>query len=205
MSKYYYHGVVNKKNNNDCEYSIDHLIPILLSEGIKSKRLLGIKENYGFNGLDYVCVCKKHKPLNKETKNYNAFSMYIDWKFSLIISDEIDAIKTEYLSEDYYLSKKIRDSHTKYSDLFDEYQVKDIIPISKIIGITIPFEIVYIYIKHKDKKFLKKVKTLIELAKTLNLDIVDSSSYFFPYDYEFRKNIPIDNNIFVKNKLKKLI
>ena len=39
----------------------------------------------------------------------------------------------------------------------------------------------------------------------MNLDIVDSSSYFFPYDYEFRKNIPIDNNIFVKNKLKKLI
>lgn len=52
MSKYYFHGVKQLLNF----YAVEQ---ILISGGIKSKNLQHRSYKIGFNGNDYVSVCKK--------------------------------------------------------------------------------------------------------------------------------------------------
>lgn len=57
-----------------------------------------------------------------------------------MIFNDISAIKTKYVSGHYDFFRMISkiDSKRRYSCYKDEYQVRDMIPISKIVGIKIP-------------------------------------------------------------------
>ena len=70
MSKFYYHGVGNIIICSDIR---DKMINIINSGGLKSKRLLGFNSSMGFNGADYISVCKKEDIKLYSKYQLNAF------------------------------------------------------------------------------------------------------------------------------------
>ena len=193
MSKYYYYG---------CR--TDDMIEIIKTGEIKSQRKLGLTYGRGFNRLDYISVCnkcsdKEYEKYKKRLKYYvDAYSMFIEDRFCFIISDEITAIKTEYLEHysfsRYQLNKYI-DEHpeTRYSDMIDEYQVKDSIPLKYIIGIGIPFNALL------EGYIIDDLKVIMEITKSLNLDIINTNEVNFIEEYENKKRV-LD-----KEKVKELL
>ena len=176
MSSYFYHGTTD----------LDSLISILQTKEIKCRRLLneqhiniGIRDylpNPGYNGLDFISVCK---PCMDSFKSYSAFKLFIVNSFSVIIEGEIDAVKTTYCSDIKTIyDKYLEDNNYRYSDLKDEWQIKTSVPFDKIVGIAIPFKRIYNNIYDP-----RKVKQLIELAQSNNLIIIDSNDNYFNIDY----------------------
>ena len=180
MSKYYYHGVDSVKT----------AIDILRSGGIKSKRLLGQTEITGFSRLDYISLCNKESDEFYRSVDWdNAYEWYIQFEIFFIISDDIPAFFPEFLDDGTIIAPHIvpfLETHPgQYTNLCDEWQVKDFIPLSKIIGIGIPFPDIYEY--HPDAEEYEGIETLLELAKSLNLDIIDSFSEDCVDHYEEQK------------------
>lgn len=195
VSKYFYHGT-----------DLDNLISILQTKEIKCRRLIkeqNIKTSrklynttYGYNGLDYISICK---PNIYSCKCNSAFKIFIKDGFCAIIDDDVDAIKVidckndeekEKYSEEYKnFLLDVNNSNIRFSDLKDEWQVKTCISIDKIVGIAIPFKRInnqYVYDP-------RKVKKLIELALENNLLIIDSSDDYFNTDSD--KNIIMDDEV----------
>lgn len=193
MSKYYYHGIMPKK---DPLTKLFTMIEIIKSGGLKSKRKLKIVNLYiGYNGNDYISLCNKedNSMYDLFSDNINAYEDYIYSNFCFIISDEIDAIKTntfsrheQYVSYMDFLS--IAQGDVRYSDMFDEWQVKDEIKLDKIIGIGLPFNLVHSY-KVSDQEFKKNIEILYSLANYYNFDIVNTDNFNFVEYYENQKNV----------------
>ena len=98
MSKYYYHGIKPYVEHIE---SIKWLIKIIESDGIKSRRLTNQIPLYtGFNGADYISVCSKEEFNEYMKYPNNCFFKYIHSNYCFIISDEINAIKTNYFDLD---------------------------------------------------------------------------------------------------------
>jgi len=195
VSKYFYHGT-----------DLDNLISILQTKEIKCRRLIreqNIKTSrklydttYGYNGLEYISICK---PNIYSCKCNSAFKIFIKDSFCAIIDDDVDAIKVvdckneeekEKYADDYKMFlQDVNKSNIRFSDLKDEWQVKTCIPIDKIVGIAIPFKRInnqYVYDP-------RKIKKLIELALENNLLIMDSSDDYFNTDCD--ENVLEDNDI----------
>ncbi len=178
-SRYYYHGLGKIRD------SLYYLLSILTTGGIKSKRLLGYESFYGYNGADYVSVCKKYPKGEYRQNRMNAFYSYVMDSFCLILSDSIPAFK---LSPDYIrpnIFDKVIDR--RVSDMFDEWQVKDQIPLSSIIGIGIPLKKLKNFMGRLVKEDFETLRKIVLLAKELGLDIVDSSHPKFVEKYEASK------------------
>ena len=185
MSKYFYHGT-----------DLDNLISILLTKEIKCRRILSEQNiktsirlhpsNPGYNGKEYISVCMP----NIDSFSINsAYKLFIKNSFCAIIDGNIDATKTldsssqvvrnMYHSEYEQFKLNNEDSEYRFSDLKDEWQVRYSIPLNKIVGIAIPFKRINNNIYNP-----KKVKLLINLAKSNNLIILDSSDKIFDEDYD---------------------
>ena len=180
MSKYFYHGMMPKKEPID---KIITMINIIESGGIKSKRKLKINNLYvGYNGSDYISLCNK-----EDNSMYNFFYDNMN-----SYEDEINAIKTlNFDSKGKYVSYmqfySLAQGDIRYSDMFDEWQVKDEINMDKIIGIGLPFNLVFSY-KNSDQKFKKYIELLYSLVHEYNLDIVNTEDFNFVEKYEQEKN-----------------
>ncbi len=175
MSKYYYHGF------DDIQTGIE----ILKSGGIKSRRLLGKENVVGFNRLDYISLCDKGEQDIYEDDPDCAYLWYIQDQFCFIISDTISVIHPSYVPEDIIYGPFIKpflDSHSEkqYTNLFDEVQVRDEIPLSKIIGIGIPFA-------DYEQGLPPEIEEFILLSRVLGFDVVDTSDEDFVEKYESRK------------------
>lgn len=179
MSKFYYHGV-------------DDLLTILkiIDCGyIKSKRLLGYGKENDFNGLDYISLCNKGEDYMYEENKLNSYENYIKNSFCFIISDKINAIKCNYI--DIYNCDESQingNSDERYSDMFDEWQIKDKISLNDIIGIGLPLNYL-----NKMKNYYSSLDYQLEriylLASMLNLDIVNTDEENFIEKYESKKAI----------------
>lgn len=142
MERIFYHGIFP---NIPC-IAITKMIEIIQSGAIKSRRLQGVTSEFGFNGDDYISICSKED--EKEYSKYpiNAYDRYISNSFCFIISDDIPAIKVRYIEvyNDFdfetILERMIEKPEQRYSDMFDEWQVKDEINLNHIIGIGIPID-----------------------------------------------------------------
>lgn len=190
MSRYFYHGL-------GLPYffpsNITTVLEVFKTGGIKSKRLLGRKKKFGYNGLDYVSVCKKYSKEEYDCAyGSTGFYKYVQDCFCFIISDEIPAIKTETLPKCYWyfmdiVEKMKENPNVRYSDMFDEWQVKDQISISSIIGVGIPLK----WLEDVDWRLcrdaLQELKIIISTVQQLGLDIVDSSRENFVEEYESEK------------------
>lgn len=186
-STYFYHGIGEKEN------FIDNFLRVLVTESIKSKRLLN-RPSGGCNGLDYVSICKKYPEhfyqdevwyTFYKKEELSGFYGYVFNHFCFIISDSVSAIKvgiSDELTND--LDKPL---DLKSSDMFDEWQVKDQIPLSKVIGVGIPLKWLE---ENKDiisSVDYQKISKAVLLARDLGLDIVDSSNPSFVEEYERQK------------------
>ena len=126
-------------NRNWFYYQIhfETLPNILKDNAILSKRLQGdntITSN-AWNGLDYISLSKKDK-------NYiwkSSYRRFISPSYAFIFNG-IEAIETEYVEDDYEYYRLISNlsSNKRYSIYEDEYQIKNIIGLDKVIGIKIP-------------------------------------------------------------------
>lgn len=199
MSKYYYHGIKPYVEHIE---SIKWLIKIIESDGIKSRRLTNQIPLYtGFNGADYISVCSKEEFNEYMKYPNNCFFKYIHSNYCFIISDEINAIKTNYFDLDnrFLDSFTISSGEKRYSDMFDEWQVKDEISINKIIGIGLPIDGIFKY--GIDDEYKKQLIKLILLVREMGLDLVDTGSLYFIEEYEEEKNNKEYNNEKVYTKI----
>lgn len=182
MSKFFYHGT----------RTINAMIKIFACNRIKSQRLLGYSKGTGYNGLDYISLCKKENKKDYIRGRLSAFYNYINGNCCFIISDEINAIKTEYMECDHMTCEELQifleeHSDTRYSDMFDEWQVKDSIPLKYVIGIGLPIEKILENIEYDDSGFfLYTLKTLLKIVKELNLDVIDTCEEDFIENYELK-------------------
>lgn len=180
MSKYYYHGV-----KGSC-FGVENALKILKTGGIKCKRLLHM-ECCGYNGLDYVSICKKEQEKKYITNTVNGFYGFVQNSFCFIISDSIEAIKTEMPNSS--LDYDEEPVFKRYSDMFDEWQVREQIPLSAIVGIGIPvIELETLFELYPSSlKELQDLKEILSLSEKMGLDIIDSSEFHFVEVYESQK------------------
>lgn len=114
---------------------------IILSGGLYSKRKLGKKENKNLssNGRDFISLSKRIAIKEGTHISDYSYPYYIDWHFGYVI-EGVDAIKTRYIKSYHPLHDILKNLpiNRRYSTFLDEYQVRDEIPLEKIIGIKIP-------------------------------------------------------------------
>ncbi len=182
MSRYYYHGIKHGS-------VLDKTLDIFQSGKIKC---IPTVNKRGFNGNDFVSVCKKEIEEEYFRHSNNGFYNYVQNGICFIISDEIAAIKPEIIENADkwnrfeligYMNSK---PGMRFSDMFDEWQVKSHIPLSAILAIGIPIKYLEELMDEKEEGF-QKVRKIISLALELGLDIVDSSVSNFVEEYENQK------------------
>lgn len=184
MKRIFYHGIfyndISKLFNSVELEIIETMIKIIKTGGLKSRRRQGKTSAYGFNGDDYISICSKEDELEYSKYPTSAFYTYVNNNFCFIISDDIDAIKVRYNEVNRYIDFMViselmrKFPNQRFSDMFDEWQVKDEISLSHIIGIGIPFcRVSNIDKTGEDVK--KKFAQLINLANKIGLDIIDTS------------------------------
>ncbi len=182
MSKYYYHGIQGNY------FGMKKALKILTTGGIKCKRLLNQENFVGYNGLDYVSICKKEREVEYFHSKTNGFYSFVQCNFCFIISDTIDAVKTEM--PDFLMTQEALKEYesTRFSDMFDEWQVREEIPLKFIVGIGIPLsELRILFEMQPTLGELQELKEILRISEALGIDIVDSSELHFVESYESQK------------------
>ena len=147
MDNVYLHAIYAYCQRYNSEETKRKLKYILKSGAILSLRLQMIYDTYGFNGLDYISLCdyEKRNECHPELPNYTAFNSYIRESLSLMfLADSIEVVKPQVVEKNkngnHPKMKELGLAKERYSDFYDEVQVKDRIPISLISGITFPIK-----------------------------------------------------------------
>ena len=150
MNNIYLHAIYAYYNRYCHEETIKKLEYILKSDAILSRRLQMNNDPYGFNGIDYISLCdyEKRNLHHEGMPDYTAYYSYIRESLSLMFpKDKIKVIKPQMV--DFIgLSKSGLErmlelglsKEKRYSDLYDEVQVKDIVPLTSLNGITMPLD-----------------------------------------------------------------
>lgn len=150
MDNIYLHAIYAFYKRYRHEDTIKKLKYILESDAILSRRLQMNNDPYGFNGIDYISLCdyEKRNLHHKGMPDYTAYYSYIRESLSLMFpKDKIEVIKPKMV--DFIgLSKSGLDrmlelglsKEQRYSDLYDEVQVKDIVPLTSLNGVTMPLD-----------------------------------------------------------------
>lgn len=190
----YYHGVVNGLVDKK-------ILSILDKREISSTRRMGISKKIGFNEDDFISICSNMGDEVYSTGVNNAFNKYIVNHFCFVIDDSIKAEKPEYIPDASKMNAldlfnlKRNNPDKRFSDIIDEYQVRDCISFDDIVAIGIPYGL-----KPKDEsivlsnfcfltvdEFMELVKRVEEVAIELGIPVVDSSSLDFKTMFENRK------------------
>ena len=199
MSRYFYHGI-----------AIPDMLQVLQTGGLKCKRLLG-QEEHGFNGLDYISVCKKYAEEDyQNTDMNNAFYSCVQGNFCFIVSERVDAIKTHSSGQIKwydYSDSLLTDKRNRISDMFDEWQAYQEIPLSMIIGVGIPSNYVDAMLKKSSStgRFIMELKEIVAVVTALGLDIVDTNVLGFVEEYEKYKENSSSKVYQISKKLEEVI
>ena len=113
----------------------------ILDDGaILSMRRRGYRKNDSFcwNGLDYISVAKRSTDFNISCY-YSSYKSIISGQYAFVL-ENIDVSSTHFKKGNYDFWRTISRCFPsrRYSCYKDEYQVKDSIPIDKVVGIKIP-------------------------------------------------------------------
>lgn len=190
----YMHGIGNSSNiDSNLDYNPkgqrSSFYSILDSGELKSRRKLGSKTSYGFNGLDYISLCdysKKDIYNTGSNKKYNAYSTYISGSISIcfdkdkiedkIIVPTIVDVCTNNLSGFAYMQKLGLSNDERYSDYPDEVQVKDSLSLDNMCQITFPtHSFLDFYFYHSKstriKKLIAEIYELQSIISYLGYDV----------------------------------
>lgn len=138
--KIYLHGIYSLSDYYDSKTTLKILKKILQSDALLSARLQNKKYHpILFNGLDYISLCDFER---KDISRINSFDNYIRYSLSLIFpKDKLKVIEPEIVDvvSDYETIYAYGISKNKrYTDLSDEVQIKDKVPLDLMTGITLP-------------------------------------------------------------------
>ena len=167
----------------DYENGIKNLRNIVKDGAILSLRNQGKEDWLGFAGLDYISLCDYEKRFMYPIKRpcYNAYYSFIRRGISFAFDkSNIDAIKPIYFDvnlkshDGFDLMKRMGCCNIRYSDFFDEVQVKDIIKLDYLSYITFPTRAFFCY----DESFSRKNK-----YKSLENKINEIKSILYNYNY----------------------
>lgn len=188
METVFYHGIKEYYSPNE---AILRMLEIIDSGGIKSRRLQGKTSPFGFNGDDYISICERKS--NGEYLKYsnNAFFKFIQFGFCFIISNDVSAIPIKYLDCSIFPSFGEASEYMRcypnirFSDMFDEWQVKDEIPLTHIVGIGLSGHKILNYIKYgqEQEAFKNNLSKLDTIAKSLNWYIVNTDTLYMKDNY----------------------
>lgn len=187
----YYHGIVNGLVS-------DKVINILENGELSSATRMGESKRIGFNENDYISVCVNLGDDVYENYPNNAFNKYIVNHFCFVIDGSVDAIKTEFIPDAKEMSgfdlNNLRrfNPDKRFSDIVDEYQIRDYVPLDKVIAIGIPYGLEEVdgLIKLSNFCFLTRdefetfIKQVEEMASDNGLEVVDSTSKEFSNMFE---------------------
>lgn len=151
------------------------LCKILKCRALLSSKLQRTMSNEGFNGVDYVSLCDytRRYVMAKAKNNFNAYNTYVRYSVSLVFPqgkfEVIDPviIKAPFLmtAKDYVKMKELGLSKSKrFSDMPDEVQVKDRVPLEYMSGLTYPVHMV----RENDESSIKKISRIMEDLDMLN-------------------------------------
>lgn len=192
----YYHGVVNGLVDKK-------VLDILKKREISSAARMGVNKRIGFNGNDYVSICSNMGEEVYSTGVNNAFNKYIVNNFCFVIDDDIEVQKPEYIPDASKMGAlelfnlRRNNPDKRFSDIIDEFQVRDCIPFDKVVAIGIPYNL-----KVQDgviklsnfclltvSEFLDLVGKVEKEGSELGIPVVDSSSKEFITMFEEEKKI----------------
>lgn len=202
MSKYFYHGTdigsfmkILDTGEIKCRKLIDR-------EGISITRTLDTTFGVGWNGNEYISLCR----FNEDSYQVDsAYQVFVRNSYCFIISDKIGAIKPLDIKSD-EIRKQYSDEITtfiinrdnegiRFTDMKDEWQVKMRIPLQYIEGIGIPVKRLEYY-----PELYYSIQRAIALAEIYNLDVVDTSDFNFIEKYETSPSTGYE-----KQKLKNMV
>lgn len=180
---YYYHGVVNGLVN-------DKVVKIFESGEIASAARLGGSKRIGFNENDFISVCVNLGDEVYDKHSNNAFRKYILNHFCFVIDENVVAEKTEYIPDAEKMSAfllhnlKMSNPDKRFSDIIDEYQIRDYVPLEKVVAFGIPYNLEekdgfiklsnFCYLTREE--FDSFVRMVEGMARDINLKVLDSSS-----------------------------
>jgi hypothetical protein len=164
------------------------LYEVLDSKYLLSRRLLGLSDSYGFNGMDYISLCDYEKRKEYSDKS-SAYNSYIVNSVSLCFDKDkveekiikptlIDKVPLDAKGLDLMKTYGLNEGE-RFSDLPDEVQVKDKISLSSLCGITFPTHLfLNYYFFRSDKKRVKKLlDEICELQSIISYLGYDVSIY----------------------------
>lgn len=166
----------------------------ILSRSIMNDKQIELSshEYIGYNGYDYISVCKKYY----SNEISDCYEEYIRNNIGLIIVNPINITETKLINSNdgvtknfnnYY--KQFYDEQVRYSDLTGEFQVYQKIPLKNIIAITYPLTILIndienSYMSEKERiihyrNIIMEYYNLVKLLKKydINKPIIDLENW----------------------------
>lgn len=164
-----YMHAINSVRYYDALHTKKLLCKILKSNALLSLRNQGKPSTGGFAGRDFVSLCDYNKKdlSHPDRKGYNSYNHFIKNGISLIVSTEglevIEPTIVDICTNDmkgYKRMEKLGNSTTeRYSDMPDEVQVMDIVPLDNLLGLTIPC---HLFSENDHKNFDRIINSIIE-------------------------------------------
>lgn len=177
MENIYLHGIYSFYHQYNSKETLKTLSEILKDNALLSLRLQNKESNYGFNGIDYISLCDydKRNIVPEEEPEYNAYQNYIRMSLSLmfpkekleVITPQIIAISTKTKNGFKKMATLGEKQEERYSDLYDEVQVKDRVSIDLMSGITMPIHLINSPFYSEQKRIDKILEELEKLKKVL--------------------------------------
>ena len=168
-SNFYFHSV---------RFDFDILEKILESGYILSREKAKSNRKYiSFNGNKWISICKYYNnPYIADYDQYSAYQTLIINDISIVLNDKIEAVKTLYMPYDSLHAGLIDDdSVVRYSDLIDEFQVRDSISRDNFLALMYPYEIGAKSNLLKAREDYLRIKVMLE-KYNYDIPILDSSN-----------------------------
>lgn len=197
--KIYLHSMSPSGFDYDSKGTLILFDKILSSNALLSANKRGVKSYNHFSGSDYISLSDYEKRFNTKKGNYNGYNVYARQEASIMFPkgkfDVIEPIILEHEITKYtnyrYILYILGMSNERYSDLNDEVQVKDMVSLEYMNGITLPCEYIINY--------WKPVKdNIIKLRDEVNKyrELLDKHNYIVPiHDIQTLDNLENDDNL----------
>lgn len=204
---FYFHSIISD------ESTALKIFSNILSDGkILSLNRTGLKfDHIRMNLDDEICLSRKIEPVS----HYDAYSMFVRRKLSFIIRGDLENVyqpqmiveRTSYHNDKKYIC-------SGFTDLKDEYRIKDEISLDDVIGINFPVKSSILKNRIGYKSFFFNNYDYISPTKALDqvkryyeqlLKVIDQANVTLPI-YDIEENIEIKSDgDFQKLKKKKLL